>query len=111
MATDQQDRATKGQDRSWFLLLKGNWFDIMHTETKCWPAKKELLKLLPNFLRPPDQHFKVARKMQQRLCIGQIDSGRLRHGIQVKFSFGILQLPWQVMDISPQNVALIDGIK
>ena len=49
--------------------------------------------------------------MQQRLCIGQIDAGGLRHGIDVKLSFGILQLPWQVMDVSTQNVALIDGIK
>ena len=49
--------------------------------------------------------------MQQRLGFRQIDSGRLRHGIDAKLRVGILQLPRHVMDVSPAHDALIDGIQ
>src|SRR6185312_14472293 len=83
----------------------------MHTETTDWPAKKEPLQLLSDLFRPPDKHFKVSGKMQQRLGIRQFNARDLRHGVDVKLSFGILQLPRQMMDVSAKNAALIDGIK
>ena len=64
-----------------------------------------------DFFRPPDQHFQVSGKMQQGLGIRQFNAGGLRHGIDVKLRFGILQLPRQVMDVRAKNTALIDGIE
>src|ERR1043166_3031753 len=93
------------------LLLKRKL--VRHyAHRKEWLAsKKKFLKLLSDLFRPPDQHFKGSGKMQQGLGIGQVDARGLRHGVDIKLSFRILQLPGQMMDVGAQNAAPIDGIE
>src|ERR1041385_9558392 len=101
----------KGQDRFMVLLLKRKLVRHYAHRTECVASKKKFLKLLSDLFRPPDQHFKGSGKMQQGLGIGQVDARGLCHGVDIRLSFRILQLPGQVMDVSTQNAALIDGIE
>src|SRR2546423_12567100 len=64
------------------------------------PAGAALTRLAGARPGPPN-HVLTFCEMQQRLHVGQLDTGAVRHRVGVELRFGRLQRPLRVMDFEP----------
>src|SRR6266550_1154846 len=55
-------------------------------------------------MRRPDENLQFSRKMQERGPSRQGNTHRSRHRINLNLSFGVLQGPWLVVDLSPIHI-------
>src|SRR5712692_10037970 len=58
------------------------------------------IPMLQDTPQPPDQHLLPLRIVEQRWCIRQVDTLRLRHSVASSFEFSRLKRPWPVVYIA-----------